>query len=166
MTSLASLTSRLRPTRALLALALLPALAACGDVTGVDDLDRAERELNRNWDRFESSAPLSYSYVVRVQCECPRDVTRPVVVWVDRGAVEYLFYQDDGTAVPLSYASSFPSVEQLFDAIQDAIYREADYIDVDYDFTYGYPTSVYIDYDRRYSDEELLLDTWGLQRWD
>jgi hypothetical protein len=161
------MTSLLRSTRAILGGALLvPALAACDNVTGTDDLDRAQRALDRNWDRFESSAPLSYSYTVRVSCECPSDVTRPVVVWVDRGSVEYLFYEDDGRAVPLSISDSFPSVEQLFDAIQDGIDRQADYIDVEYDPTYGYPTRVYIDYDRRVSDEELSITTRDLERWD
>ena len=159
--------SLLRSSRTLVgALALLPALAACESISGVDDLAREQSELDRNWDRFERSAPLSYSYVVRISCNCTSDVTRPVTVWVDRGSVEYLYYEDDGRAVPLSYANSFPSVEQLFDAIQDGIDNQADYIDVEYDFTYGYPTSVYIDYDRRVADEELSLTTRGLRAWN
>jgi Family of unknown function (DUF6174) len=161
------MTPMLRSARALLGSALLASpLVACDSITGTDDLSRAQSELDRNWDRFERSAPLSYSYIVRVDCECPSDVTRPVTVWVDRGTIEYLLYEDDGRPVPFSYANSFPSVEQLFDAIQDGIDRRADYIDVDYDPTYGYPTNVYIDYDRRVADEELSLTTWGLARWD
>ena len=161
------MTPLLRSTRVAFVAALcLSTLAACDSVTGTDDLSRAQSALDRNWDRFERNAPLSYAYTVRVDCECPTDVTRPVDVWVDRGSVEYLLYVDDGRPVPYSYANSFPSVEQLFDAIQDGIDRNADYIDVEYDPTYGYPTSVYIDYDRRYTDEELSLTTWGLTRWD
>ena len=157
----------LRTTRALVGVALLVSpIIACDSITGVDDLSRAQSELDRNWDRFQSSAPLSYSYTVRVACDCTSDVTRPVTVWVDRGSIEYLLYADDNRPVPLSISNSFPSVEQLFDAIQDAIDRQADYIDVDYDVTYGYPTNVYIDYDRRTADEELSLTTWGLRRWD
>ena len=161
------MTPLLRSARALVGASLfLPPLVGCDGITGVDDLSRAQSQLDRNWDRFERSAPLSYSYTVRVDCECPRDVTRPVTVWVDRGSVEYLLYEDDGRPVPFSYSNSFPSVEQLFDAIQDGIDRRADYIDVEYDPTYGYPTSVYIDYDRRVADEELSLTTWGLASWD
>ena len=160
------MTPLLRSTRTLLVAALLFPLIACENITGVDSLDRAQRELDRNWDLFERSAPLSYSYTVRINCECTSDVTRPVVVWVDRGSVEYLYYEDDGRAVPLSISNSFPSVEQLFDAIQDAIDRNADFVDVEYDFTYGYPTSVYIDYDRRVADEELSLIARNLERWD
>ena len=157
----------LRSTRALLGAALLaPALAACDSITGTDDLGREQSRLDRNWDRFQSEAPLSYTYTVRVACECPTDVTRPVTVWVDRGSIEYLLYEDDGRPVPFSYSNSFPSIEQLFDAIQDGIDRQADRIDVEYDPTYGYPTSVYIDYDSRTADEELSLTTWGLRRWD
>jgi len=159
--------SMLRSTRSLLGTALLmPALVACDNITGVDDLSREQDRLDRSWSRFQRSAPLSYSYTVRVDCACPRDQTRPVTVWVDRGSVEYLLYADDGSPVPLSYTWAFPSAEQLFDTIQDAIDRRADYIQVDYDFTYGYPTNVYIDYDRRVADEELSMTTWGLRGWD
>ena len=161
------MTSLLRSTRALIASALLlPVLAACDSVTGTDDLTREQSRLDRNWDRFQAAAPLSYSYVVRVNCDCPADVTRPVTVWVDRGSIEYLFYEDDGRPVPLSYASSFPSAEQLFDAVQDGIDRRADQIEVDYDPTYGFPTNVYIDYDRSRTGEELSLTTRGMQAWN
>jgi hypothetical protein len=159
--------SLLRSIRAAAGAALLLApLAACDGITGVDDLSRAQSELDRNWDRFQSTAPLSYSYTVRVTCACTSDVTRPVTVWVDRGNIEYLLYEDTGRPVPLSVASSFPSVEQLFDAIQNGIDRQADYISVNYDLTYGYPTDVYIDYDRRVSSDELVLSTWGLRSWN
>ena len=161
------MSSLLRSTRAVLGAALLLSpLAACDNITGVDDLSRAQSELDRNWDRFQSVAPLSYSYTVRVSCDCTTDVTRPVTVWVDRGNIEYLLYEDNGRPVPLSVANSFPSVEQLFDAIQNAIDRRADVVDVDYDFTYGYPTNVYIDYDSRVSSDELVLSTRGLRSWD
>ena len=159
--------SLLRSTRAVLGAALLLSpLAACDGITGVDDLSRAQSELDRNWDRFQSTAPLSYSYTVRVTCACSSDVTRPVTVWVDRGNIEYLLYADDNRPVPLSVANSFPSAEQLCDAIQDASDRQADYVDSDYDPTYGYPTDVYIDYDRRVSSDELVLRTWGMQAWN
>ena len=161
------MTSLLRSTRALIVGALLlPVLAACDSITGTDDLSREQSRLDRNWDRFQSAAPLSYSYVVRVNCECPTEITRPVTVWVDRGSIEYLLYEDNGQPVPLSYANSFPSAEQLFDAVQDGIDRRADLIEVDYDPTYGYPTNVYIDYDRTRVDEELSLTTRGLQPWN
>jgi uncharacterized protein DUF6174 len=161
------MSSLLRSTRAVLATALfLSPLAACDGITGIDDLSRAQSELDRNWDRFQSTAPLSYTYTVRVTCACTSDVTRPVTVWVDRGNIEYLLYEDNSRPVPFSYASSFPSVEQLFDAIQNGIDRQADYIAVDYDPTFGYPTNVYIDYDRRVSSDELVLTTYGLRSWN
>ena len=156
-----------RSARSLITLAaLVPAVSACVNLTGVDDLDREQDRLDRAWNRFESVAPLAYTYTVRVSCECPSAITRPVTVWVDRGVIEYLLYEDDGQPVPLSYASSFPSAEELFDTIQDAIERGADEIDVEYDSSYGYPTSVYIDYNRGVADEELSIVTWGLRDWD
>ena len=94
------MTFLLRSTRALIGSALLlPALAACDSATGPDDLSREQSRLDSNWDRFQSVAPLSYSYVVRVNCECPTDITRPVIVWVDRGSIEFLYYEEFGPAL-------------------------------------------------------------------
>jgi hypothetical protein len=161
------MTALLRSARAVLGAALLVSpLVACDSITGTDNLSRAQDELDRNWNRFESSAPLSYSYTVHITCDCTTDITRPVIVYVDRGSVEYLYYEDNGRPVPQSVASSFPSAEQLFDAIQDGINQRADRIDVDYDFTYGYPTNVFIDYNRSQSGEELLMNTYGLRSWN
>ena len=48
--------------------------------------------------------------------------------------------------IPLS---SFKSVEELFDIVATAIKGEADFIDVTYHNSLGYPQSVFIDYGER-----------------
>ena len=144
----------------------LPLFAGCGDFVGIDDRNREQSELDRNWRRFTNNAPASYTYTVRRNCECLNDVRRPVEVWVDRGRVEHLIYADNGSPVPFSYANAFPSAEELFDIIQDAIDRRASEIDVEYDRTYGYPTSVYIDYEYGIGDDELDIVAWGMRRWN
>jgi len=51
----------------------------------------------------------------------------------------------------------FLSVEQIFELIKSAIDKDAATIRVNYDFSYGYPTNVYIDYDERIADEEVSI---------
>ena len=66
------MTLLLRSARAVLGATLfLAPLAACDSITGTDNLSRAQDELDQNWNRFESTAPLSYSYTVHVTCDCP-----------------------------------------------------------------------------------------------
>jgi len=49
------------------------------------------------------------------------------------------------------------SVENLFETIFEALRADAYMIQVEYDLTFGYPTSLYIDYDTRIADEELSV---------
>src|SRR4026208_2484544 len=70
--------SLFRSTRALIGSALLlPALVACDSITGTDDLSREQSRLDRNWDRFQTSTPLSYRYVARVNCQSAHRPTTP-----------------------------------------------------------------------------------------
>jgi len=50
-----------------------------------------------------------------------------------------------------------PSVDDLFDEIQNGIDRSAFAITVTYGKVYGNPTSIVIDYDEMIADEELLI---------
>jgi len=50
-----------------------------------------------------------------------------------------------------------PTVENLFGMIQSAINRRAYNIVVTYDSVIGYPTSVFVDYERNTADEEFIF---------
>ena len=50
------------------------------------------------------------------------------------------------------------TIHGLFDIIQDAIDGNANQIDVTFDTTYGYPSSIYIDYDPMLVDEEYSVE--------
>jgi hypothetical protein len=51
--------------------------------------------------------------------------------------------------------NGFPTIEDLFDEIQDAIDRDADNIDATYDESFGYPVQVFIDWIRNAIDDEM-----------
>ena len=51
-------------------------------------------------------------------------------------------------------ASSFRTIDGLFDLIQEAISGDAALISAEYDSQRGFPGTIYIDFDERLADEE------------
>jgi hypothetical protein len=54
------------------------------------------------------------------------------------------------------------TVEQLFAVVADALEQNAHRVTVDYDLYWGYPRSIFIDYDREAVDDELSITAHGL----
>lgn len=88
--------------------------------------------------RWAARGPDSYAVTVTRSCECMPEASGSVRVTVKSNSVESRVYTSSGAAVTAQYASVFPSVEELFVMIDEAIRRGAD-IQVKYDPTLGYP---------------------------
>ena len=112
-------------------------------------------EARRLWE--QQGAP-DYRIDVRRLCFCGYDVTRSVRVTVRDGVVVDRVYADDGTAIQAD-PSLFPDVAGLFDVIEDAFARGAHSVDVVYDSSLGYPTTIAIDYIEQAIDEEVTFQT-------
>jgi hypothetical protein len=54
------------------------------------------------------------------------------------------------------------TVEQLFAVVSDALDGNAHTVTVEYDDDWGYPRSIYIDYDREMVDDELSITAQDL----
>ena len=54
-------------------------------------------------------------------------------------------------------ASTFPTINDLFDAIQNCISKKANTIRVSYDSVNKIPKSIYIDFDKNVYDEEYSV---------
>ena len=138
--------------RARLTVAAALALAACSDLAGpASDLETARA-------RWAGAAPAAYEMTLRHVCFCGGEVTTPVVVTVRGGVVQSRRYVDGGPLggrdVDPRLAESFPSVDGLFRVVEDAVGRHAADIQATYDPQRGYPTALYIDYERNVADEE------------
>ena len=141
------------PSRALaaaLAACLLAAAAACDDgpTTPRDEL----RDARRRW---EAARPAAYAFTFERLCFCPVELTRPTVVTVRGGAVESLRYVDGGGPVDPRFASAYPTIDGLFDAIAEALARPPASFSATYDPARGYPVRVDIDPIRDAVDEEV-----------
>jgi hypothetical protein len=83
-----------------------------------------------------------------------------VEVVVRSAAVESRTYETTGEPVEPSLAGLFPSVQGLFDVVEDGIEREAERVEVEYD-PLGFPRRVLIDVDLRTADDEALFEVTG-----
>lgn len=126
---------------------LLLSVVACSE----GPLGPARESLQANRDLWDRRGPASYSYVYEVNCFCASPALRPVRITVETGEVVGAVREETGDEVE----GQFPTVEDLFERIQDAVDREAHEISAGYDPELGYPTAVFIDYERRVIDEEF-----------
>lgn len=144
-----------RTGKPLAALAVLVVLALGGCASLLPQRhDEVQRELNRQRALWRSQGLASYEYVVRRVCFCPPPIVNPVRVRVRDGQVTTRAYTDSGEAPDPQQARLWPTVEGLFDLVQDAIDRDAHSISVDYHPQLGYPVRAHLDYHVNMADEE------------
>lgn len=131
----------------------LLALSACSSTLGPVDSDlqriRAQRAL---WDAQEIS---SYTFETRRLCFCAFVGWLEVTVAAD--SVVSILPIDDPEA-PEWATQDYPTINELFDILEDAVEREAVQIDMTWHESLGYPESFWIDYALNVADEELGHD--------
>lgn len=138
-------------TRTTLALAFaVVSLAGCRSPAGPGEVLQAARA------RWAEVGINDYSITVRRACECTPEMMGPVVVEVRDGAVVSRVYSSNGAAVDASHASLFPTVDGLFDILDEAARTRAARVQGKYDSYYGYPTYAAIDRDRLVVDDEVI----------
>ena len=124
-------------------------LGACGGPTA------PKRQLQAARLKWERARPAAYTITVARWCECTQEMSGPVVVTVRDGAIESRTYVASAAAVGPTYADLFPSIDGLFERIDDAHRRRAASVDVTYDPGFGFPVTISIDYNRIMADDEL-----------
>lgn len=104
---------------------------------------------------WESNRPSSYVYEVERWCNCPKEEQGPVRVKVEGTVVLERRYPETGAVVASSLDSAFPSVDGLFDMLEDAARREPWSINVNWDPELGYPRDFYVDFESNVLYDEL-----------
>lgn len=124
-------------------------VGACGDEgrTGYDD-------LLRNRALWESKNIENYDYRFQWVCFCLVERTMPVRITVEKNRITRVMAMGEDRDLDRGQFGEYRTIDGLFDLVTDA-YRRAEDVRVEYDEVYGYPTSVYIDYQRSVADEEL-----------
>jgi len=135
-----------RTPLACLILMIVALVAACDD-HGLGDA-RA---------RWNKRGLTTYRVTSIRSCVCDPDTLRPMQIEVVSGQIVGAVFADDQQPVDDSIRRFLWTVDKAFDVIQSALDDGADQLDVRFDPVLGYPTSMFIDYERRIADEELRL---------
>lgn len=115
----------------------------------------AAKQLQTAEAKWKQTRHTHYSYTLQRSCFCPPDAIKPMNIRVFQGKVQSATV--DGIPLSADRMDSTLTIEQLFQKIHEAIDRNVSKLDVKYDPTYGYPTSIFVDYEAMMADEELSL---------
>jgi hypothetical protein len=111
--------------------------------------------LQHNRSLWESQVIQHYRFDLSIGCLCPWNALMPLTVEVRNGAVVSMTASNAGDITP--YQDSFrpyATIESLFNLVDSAISRRVYKLVVQYDPTYGFPTSIVIDPSRMIMDDE------------
>lgn len=106
--------------------------------------------------RFSEETGSSYSFLYLRSCECLEASAGPFRIVVSNGDVVSAT-NSEGVAVPGEVLAELPTIEAIFDRIDEAYERPADSIEVEFDPAMGYPAEVNIDYSTAIADEEFTV---------
>ncbi len=115
--------------------------------------------------RWVAAGAADYLFEFQRSCFCGPDFLRAVRIEVLAGTVSSATYVDTGTPItePLS---SVPTIEALFDEIDEAIDGGAFSLTAEYDPGLGYPISVSIDFIENAIDDEMAFAVGSFQLLD
>ncbi|GAB5520816.1 MAG: hypothetical protein RhofKO_30670 [Rhodothermales bacterium] len=126
-------------------------------------VDGRQSDVNRAQQTWDNAAPSDYEFDLAIGCFCAY-WQGPATVVVRADTVHALLdattgevLQDDFSNGPVleRLGGDVPTIDDLFTIVKDALRESADDLDVDYDPTYGYPTSISIDYLEDAVDDEV-----------
>lgn len=126
-----------------------------------------KRRYEANLKKWLSKKQQNYTFTLQRSCHCLPEYTTPMQITVENGKVVSAFTESlmvelrpDGSeadSVMIDVTDRAMTIDQLFKEIQQSIDNNAASINVKYDPRWGYPTSIYIDLDKRMADEELAF---------
>ena len=153
----------------LLLLVLTIVLSACSTIANVSG---PKSEVEQARDKWQAADISHYQINVDVSCFCAFHDEMPLIVEVKDGEVVSL---KSGTGKELNpanlqYYERYLTVEKLFDEIAKGFQAEgsgegaADKVEVKYDETYGFPTTINIDFVEKAVDDELYITVSDFQK--
>lgn len=115
-----------------------------------------QRALDQNRALWESQEISHYRFELTVACFCIFSDRMPLTVEVRDGfVVSMTGVNGEDVEEFRGFLSGFDTMEKLFATIDEAIGMDARTLEVEYDPTYGYPVSIYVDPEELVADDEI-----------
>jgi len=116
------------------------------------------KKLDEKKKLWRTSKIKDYSFVAKRSCFCLYQENK--FIKVSNGKITEAKYIPSNT--PLEEKQKI--IEDYFNIIKDALDRNASILKVTYDNSYGFPSSIYIDYDNEVADEEISYTLMHFQK--
>jgi hypothetical protein len=104
---------------------------------------------------WASKRPSAYVYELQRICECTVDAQGPVRIRVQGTTVVERSYTASGVPVASGLAGVFPSMEGLFDLLEEAAKKDPWYMNMNWDPELGYPRDLYVDLKSNVMNDEI-----------
>lgn len=126
----------------------------------------ANRDLLAAETKWRQKQPEHYGYTLQRSCFCTAEYRKPIAIEVQHERVQTAYLLPEKTLLPWERITDAVTVEGLFEVIRKAIEDKAARIDVEYDATYGYPSSISIDPNTATADDEMYFTASELTALD
>jgi hypothetical protein len=108
-------------------------------------------ELSVNKSKWHSKNISDYEFTLRINCFCTDERVGPHLIKIVNDkivSVNNLPYDPDKTG-------ELYTIDQLFTFVETSIERKPYLKTIEYNFTYGYPQTVWFDFNKTMADEEI-----------
>lgn len=106
--------------------------------------------LALNIKKWLSFDVCNYSFTRRISCFCTDEYTAPKSIQIENGKVILI----DNDSPESDELDDYQTVHALFKSIHELHQKSVNELNVTYDETYGFPKTLYIDYDSLIADDE------------
>ena len=116
-------------------------------------------DLSSNLSRWNKKNISNYEFTLTIGCFCPQEVTGPHLIKV---AGDTIVSVNDQPYDP-STMSLLMTIDELFAYVRRGIDRNPYQKSITYNAQYGYPESVYFDFEKTMADEEIGYHVSGFK---
>jgi len=152
----------------LIVLMLAIVLSACSTIANASE---PKSEVQQARDKWQAANISHYRFELFISCFCVFTENMPLIIEVKNGEVVSMEYKTGKEIDPqlLELFQRYETIDKLFDGIEKGFVFEgtdqgpADKVTVEYDATYGFPTTINIDFIEQAADDELYLSVSGFE---
>jgi hypothetical protein len=118
-----------------------------------------DNDLLTNRSKWDKQAISNYQFTLRVSCFCPQEVVGPHVIKVIADTIASVNDQ----AYDPSTMGYLMTIDELFSYVGKSLDRNPYQKSIIYNSIWGYPESVYFDFEKTMADEEIGYQITGFE---